>query len=252
MIESPTVRRATLAVLVLIVVVCLGAVALVVGTRSAGDDLGERLSSLQDDDVPGTSVGDNREQLLSISREFATRFNTYDPSMLDDQGHLPAYAEVSELMTPKFAGVFSENISLPEQTVAQYGTSSEGIVYAVGVSFQDADSADVLVAGTVELSYPLPDDRGGDGTGGTDEEDRLSTGPQRFRYEVSLVKIDGKWLVDDVDDIDDGRPPFSQPAIPEEPGGGSPSQAPSPSGSPEPTGEPSSEPTSEPTGEGDQ
>jgi Mce-associated membrane protein len=246
-IESPARRRAILAVLVLVIVACLGTIAVVVAARSTGDDLGERLSSLQDDDAPGDTVSKNREQLLSISREFATRFNTYDPSMLDDNGHLPAYASVSELMTPKFAGVFDEAIKIPEQTVAQ-GASSVAIVYAVGVDAQDSDSAQVLVAGTIELSYPLPEQENGGTSDGSDsdgqnDEQRLSTGPQRFRYVISLVKIDGHWLVDDVDDIDDGRPSFSQPAIPEE----TPTETPSTP----PATTPSESATTEPSGEGE-
>src|SRR5687768_6890095 len=105
-IESPSTRRAILAVLVLVVVACLGTVAVVVLTRGTGDSLGDRLSSLQDDTVPGTGVSENREQLLTLSREFATRFNTYDESMLDAEGHLPEYAAVEDLMTPKFGSVF--------------------------------------------------------------------------------------------------------------------------------------------------
>jgi Mce-associated membrane protein len=236
-IESPSTRRAILAVLVLVIVACLGTVAVIVLTRSTGDSLGDRLSSLQDDAVPGADVRDNREQLLTVSREFAQGFNTYDQSMLDAEGHLPEYEALSELMTPKFGGVFAEAIKFPEQTVAA-GAASKSIVYAVGVASQDDDSAEVLVAGTIELTYPLPDEGGADegaGGGETDadpdgDDERLSTGPQRFRYQVSLVKIDGQWLVDDVDDIDDGRPPFSEPAIPEADPGQAPSTAPTSTG----------------------
>ena len=229
-IESPSTRRAILAVLVLVIVACLGTVAVIVLTRSTGDSLGDRLSSLEDDTVPGTDVSDNREQLLTVSREFAQGFNTYDESMLDAEGHLPEYEALSELMTPKFGGVFAEAIKFPEETVAA-GAASTAIVYAVGVASQDDDSAEVLVAGTIELTYPVPDEGTGTGDDETDadpdgDDERLSTGPQRFRYQVSLVKIDGRWLVDDVDDIDDGRPPFSEPAIPETDPGQAPSTTP--------------------------
>ncbi len=229
-IESPSTRRAILAVLVLVIVACLGTVAVIVLTRSTGDSLGDRLSSLEDDTVPGTDVSDNREQLLTVSREFAQGFNTYDESMLDAEGHLPEYEALSELMTPKFGGVFAEAIKFPEETVAA-GAASTAIVYAVGVASQDDDSAEVLVAGTIELTYPVPDEGTGAGDDETDadpdgDDERLSTGPQRFRYQVSLVKIDGQWLVDDVDDVDDGRPPFSEPAIPETDPGQTPSTTP--------------------------
>ncbi len=216
MIESPSTRRAILVVLVLVIVACLATVAVIVLARGTGDGLGDRLSSLQDDTVPGTGTSENREQLLTLSREFATRFNTYDESMLDDQGHLPDYAAIEDLMTTKFGSVFVDNVGYAEETVNQLGVASAGTVYAVGVASQDADSAEVLVAGTIELSYPVTNK--GKQAGGPEGE-RLSTGPQRFRYQLSLVKIDGSWLVDDVDDIDDGLPPFSQPSIPgEEPG----------------------------------
>lgn len=258
-IESAYRRRALLVVLVLVVVACLGTVAVVIATRSTGDDLGERLSSLQDDEVPGPSVSDNREQLLTVTRQFATRFNTYDPSMLDDQGHLPDYASVADLMTPKFGGVFADNVGYAEETVSQLGVTSTATVYAVGVASQDEDSAKVLVAGTVELTTPYQPEDDGDGTdggpdeGGTDEgaeePQQLSTGPQRFRYEVFLAKVDGSWLVDDVDDIDDGLPSFSEPSIPESPHGQPPATVP-PSTPPQ-SGTPSDPPTTEQSREGE-
>ena len=251
MIESPARRRALLAVLVLVIVACLGTIAFVVSTRGSGDSLGDRLSSLKDDEVPGNNDNKDREQLLTLSREFATRFNTYDPSMLDDSGHLPDYAAIADLMTPKFGEVFADNVGYAEATVAQGGVASIGTVYAVGVSSLDGDSAEVLVAGTVELSYPYPEEKDGKGDKGDDgddpsddpstdpsAEDRLSSGPQRFRYEVSLVKVDGSWLVDDLDDIDDGLPPFSQPSIPQDG-----SQTPSTDPSQTPTGSPTTEST---------
>lgn len=252
MIASASRRRALLAVLVLVIVACLGAAALVVATRSAGEGLGDRLSSLRDDDVPASAEVRDREQLLKLASDFVTRFNTYGPDMLDDQGHLPDYVAVGDLMTAKFGAVFDENVELAEQTVAQLAAASTCTVYATGVVSQDGDSAEVLVAGTIELSYVYNEDQGGgnapdDGDTGEDEEDpRVSTGPQAVRYEVSLVKIDGEWLVDDLDDIDDGRPSLSQPAIPEEttPPGSSPSATPTDTAS-------SASPTTEETGEGE-
>lgn len=236
---SPALRRALLVSLVLVIVVCLGLTTWIVLTRGAGSSLGDKLQSLKDGGAPASSEVKDREELLSVSREFATRFNTYDPSMLDDQGHLPAYASVSEMMSPKFADIFQTQVTYPEKTVAQLHVTSVGTVYAVGVASQDSDSAKVLVAGTIELSYPYSSGKGGKGgsdNGDGSNEQNVSTGPQRFRYEVSLVKIDGTWLVDDVDDIDDGRPSFAQPQVPEQSQGTElPSTTPSteaPSGSP--------------------
>lgn len=249
-IESASRRRALLAVLVLVVVACLGTVAVVIATRSTGDDLGERLSSLQDDQVPGSSVSENREQLLSLARQFATRFNTYDPSMLDEEGHLPDYASVADLMTPKFGGVFADNVGYAEETVSQLGVTSTAAVYAVGVASQDEDSAQVLVAGTVELATPYTPEGEGGADEGAEEPQRLSTGPQRFRYRVDMVKVDGSWLVDDVDDIDDGLPSFSEPSIPETPSGQPPATTPPPTTPPTDPTDPSDPQSTEQRTEG--
>lgn len=185
-----------------------------------------------------------------------TRFNTYGPDLLDDQGTMPDYAAVADLMTARFADVFTENVGYAEETVKQLGASREATVWGVGVATHDVDSAQVLVAGTVELSYPAPDpgagddDATGDDERGDGEGPRLTSGPQRFRYEVSLVQVEGRWLVDDLDDVDDGLPPFSQPSIPEQApqddsGGPTPSSPASPSSpsSPSSPASPSSEAT---------
>ena len=247
MTASPARRSALLAVLVLVTLGCLVAAALMVSTRGAGDGWGDRLESLSDDEAPASDRVKDREQLLRLASEFATRFNTYDESMLDEQGHLPEYAAVEDLMTPKFGGVFADNVGYAEETVAQLGAASVGTVRAVGVASQDDDSAEVLVAGTIELSYPYPEDgkpsQDGGQDGAAEDDPRVSTGPQRFRYQVSVVKIDGEWLVDDVDDVDDGLPSFSQPSIPEE----------TPTGQPtSPPALPSEDPTAGESTEGEQ
>jgi hypothetical protein len=212
---SPARRRALLGSLVLVIVVCLGAATLVVLTQGAGNSVGDKIRSLKDDAVPASAEVKDREEVLSVAREFATRFNTYDPSMLDDEGHLPDYAKISDLLTPKFADIFKDFVKLPEQTVAQLHVTSVGTVYADGVASQDSDSAEVLVAGTIELLYPYTGKGDKGSTSGSGDDKQVSTGPQRFRYTVDLVKIDGSWLVDDFDDVDDGRPSFASPQIPE-------------------------------------
>lgn len=204
-----------------VAVVSLVGASLIFFGKSAGDGFGDRVSSLVHDDAPVSAEESDREALMSASRTFVLRFNTYGPDMLDDEGHLPDYAAVSDLMTSKFATVFDQNVGYAETTVQKLGASRSAKVYAVGVASQDADSAEVLVAGTVELSYPYPkqlgqqtsDDKKSGDSKGTPE---VTSGPQRFRYQVSLVKVGGTWLVDDLDDIDDGLPPFSQPATPQD------------------------------------
>ncbi|KAA1428434.1 hypothetical protein [Nocardioides antri] len=247
MTDSPARRRAILAVLVLVTVACLASVTLVVATRGAGDGVGERLRSLKNDEVPESDRAEDREEVLALAREFASRFNTYGPEMLDEQGQMPDYAAVQDLMTSKMGTAFEKYRGLVETTVAQWDAASACEVYVAGVASQDEDSAEVLVAGTIQtsLSYSRNQD-GSPGPGGGAEDDdeiRVTDDPKDFRYQVTLVKIDGAWLVDDFDDVDDGLPQFSEPGIPEE--------SPLPEPSAPATSAPQDDPTSEQTGEGD-
>lgn len=219
---DPRRRWLLLGVSLLVAVLCLsGALALFL-TRSAGDDLGDRLGSLAEDEVPQTDEVAEREDLLSAARTFVLQFNTYSPEMLDDDGHLPDYAAVADLMSPKFATVFEKNVGYAEQTVVQLGATRSAEVSAVGVASSDSDSASVLVAGTVELSYPYPDEADrqtsdDEQQGDSDDDPQIvTTGPQRFRYELSFVNIEGEWLVDNLDDVDDDLPGLAE-AVPEEP-----------------------------------
>lgn len=201
-------RWLVLAALAFVTVVCLAAAAVLVLTRGEGDPL-DSLESLREEPAPAPEV--EREELLSLGREFVVRFNTYGPEMLEE-GRLPEYAGTSDLMSAKFAEVFDANIGYAEETVVDTGVGRSAEVAAVGIASQDADSAELLVAGTVRFSYPNP----------ADEEQRIDSPPNKVRYQVSLVRIDGTWLVDDLDDIDDGLPSLadadvSQPTAPAEP-----------------------------------
>jgi hypothetical protein len=225
-VRNSPLRLIVLCASAVVAVICLVAASLIFFGRSAGDgiDLADRYRSLQDADQVAVSAGEaDREAVMSAARTFVLRFNTYSPDMLDDKGHLPDYEAISDLMTSKFATVFDKNVRYAELTVQKLGATRSAKVYAVGVASMDSDSAEVLVAGTAELTYPYPkqagqqtsDDKGSGDSKGAPE---LTSGPQRFRYEVSLVKVGGKWLVDDLDDVDDGKPPFSQPDDGQTPG----------------------------------
>jgi hypothetical protein len=122
-----------------------------------------------------------REQVMNVSEQFALRVGTYGPEMLDDQGQMPEYrASVKEMITAKFATSFEQQVGTAEELVKQAGASRKADVYATGVSAIDDDSAEVLVAGAVASTF----------TGQDPQE------PSPFRWDVSLVKVDGKWLVD--------------------------------------------------------
>lgn len=235
MIEGPTARDRfsshrlrwiVLALLLGVMVAGLGVSIWMVVDRGAGDDPFDRLSSLRD---PVADPAAEREEVLAAGRTFVQRFNSYGPELLDDSGKMPEYAAVGDLMSAKFRTVFEKNVGYAEQTVVETMIERIGKPYAVGIASLDADSAELLVAGVVEFSYPDP----------KDSEERVTFEPLRFRYQVSMVEIDGEWLVDDLDDLDDDLPSFTEASIPETgaPSGtpsGVPSQAPSdgPSGAP--------------------
>lgn len=215
--RSAGARWGVLAVLLALLAGSLGVCALVVFGNGAGPGIGDRIASLFD--PPDEDAQQDREEVLAASRTFVQRFNTYGPDLLEESGEMPEYRAVGDLMTAKFRTAFDENLAIAEKAVAQTGIDRVATVYGVGVSAIDADSATVLVGAEVTSSYPSSDDPG----------ERIDFEPQRFRYEVSLVRIEGTWVVDDLDDVDDGLPSFanstSQDVVPD--GAGSPSGSPS-------------------------
>ncbi len=126
-----------------------------------------------------------RDTVMRQTRQFMLRTGTYGPDQLVD-GQLPEYRElVEEVITPKFATSFEQSVTTAEQIVAQAGVQRQAEVFSTGVSTIDADSATALVAGSFQDSYP---DRAGD---------FQPQEPVPFRIQVTLVKTDGDWLVDD-------------------------------------------------------
>lgn len=224
--RSAGARWGILAVLLAIMAGSLGASALVVFGNGAGPGFGDRIASLFD--PPDDNAQRDREEVLAASRTFVQRFNTYGPDLLEESGEMPDYRAVGELMTAKFRKAFEENLAIAEKAVAETRIDRVATVYGVGVSAIDADSATVLVGAEVVSSYPSSDN----------PDERIDFEPQRFRYEVSLVRLDGTWVVDDLDDVDDGLPSFanstSQDVVPD--GGQSPSGAPSDEATPGPSG----------------
>ncbi|MEQ7848347.1 hypothetical protein [Nocardioides kribbensis] len=179
--------RFRFALLVVLVAVALASVASLVtlaATRADGG-LGERLGSLvgSSDD----SEQAQREEVMDAATQFVLRLNSYGPDDLDDSGQMPGYrASVSEVITPKFRTEFEQSVNLAEQTVAQADLERTCDVFASGVSSMDEDSAEVLVAGEFTNTYTQADD-------GEPFQDR----PAQFRLVVTVLLVDGEWLVDD-------------------------------------------------------
>lgn len=140
----------------------------------------------------GLSLPDEREQVMGLTSQFVKRLGTYSPDMLDDSGQMPAYREqVREVITPKFAADFDQEVATAEQLVAQGGITRSADVFATAVSAIDDDSARVLVAGAFTDSYEQGGTKKGEKSRVVDQE------PLPFRFTVDLVMIKGEWLVDD-------------------------------------------------------
>lgn len=173
-------RTVLLAVLVALSLVAAGVLAWVLLARGGDDDDAQA----------------SREEVMAQTEQFMLRMGTYGPDLLDEQGAMPEYRErVKGVITDKFAASFDSEAGTAEQLVAQAGVTRAADVFAAGVSSLDQDSARTLVAGTFSDSYEVKGET-------VDQE------PIPFRIEVSLVKVDGEWLVDDFDPVTtDGAAP---------------------------------------------
>ncbi|WP_457208654.1 hypothetical protein [Nocardioides sp. P5_C9_2] len=162
-----------LAVLVVLALVAAGLLAWLLLAR--GDD--------------GDDVQSSREEVMAQTEQFMLRMGTYGPDLLDDEGAMPEYRDrVTDVITDKFAASFEKEAGTAEQLVAQAGVTRVADVFSTGVSSIDQDSARALVAGTFSDSYEVK--------GKTVDQE-----PIPFRIEVSLVAVDGEWLVDDFDPV---------------------------------------------------
>ena len=178
--RSTRFRAVLLAVLVVLALVAAGLLAWLLLAR--GDD--------------GDDVQSSREEVMSQTEQFMLRMGTYGPDLLDEHGAMPEYrSRVTDVITDKFAASFDSEAGTAEQLVAQAGVTRVADVFSTGVSSIDQDSARALVAGTFSDSYEVK--------GKTVDQE-----PIPFRIEVSLVAVDGEWLVDDFDPVSgDGAAP---------------------------------------------
>lgn len=187
--RSGSTLRILSAAFAVVVIACLVALVVRYATVTEGSSFGDRTQQLFGvGDDGSVSDADERDAAMSQADQFMLRVNTYGPSDLDGQDKMPGYAQgVREVITPKFAVDFDKNVTLAEQSVAQAGYAREAQLLSTGVDTIDDDTASVLVAGIFKSSYP--DSRRKTG--------RIAYPEQPFRVTVSLVKVDGTWLVDD-------------------------------------------------------
>lgn len=180
-----------------VIVVCVLTLVFLFVHDTGDGSVGDRVSSLVGGDSDAESQGDpaasasERDAAMSVADQFMLRVNTYGPHDLDKSNQMPGYvSRVHEVSTSKLQASFDQGVTLAEQSVSQTGVARSADLFATGVSTIDADSADVLVAGRINQTYPDP-------KAPTNSSKRIRTEPVPFRFDVKLVKIDGKWLADD-------------------------------------------------------
>lgn len=117
---------------------------------------------------------DARADVVRVAEQFAVAVNNFDSNSVDDYR-----STVSELLSTKFRGEYDKAMEDIVTSVQEAEMESQGEVLASGVATIDDDSARVLVVSDATVKTVF------------DERQR------HFRWEVSLVKVEGKWLVDD-------------------------------------------------------
>ncbi len=88
------------------------------------------------------------------------------------------------MMSPKFRASFDKAIAQLAATIKQGKIRSKGEVLASAVASQDSDSAQVLVVS--------------DASAHTIYDPNVA---RHFRWQISLVKINGRWLVDSYEPV---------------------------------------------------
>lgn len=223
-----------LAALTGLVVGCLAFVGWVYVDRGGEGGLGERTSALRADEPAADQV---RATVRDRASTFVEEFFTYGPDDLDDEGRLAGFSDrVRPLMSSKFQAALDDRMLQIEGIVAQFEVRSAGSVEGVGVVSHDADSAEVLVGGWGTQAYPNPEN----------ESKEIKGDQLPFRFQVSLVRVDDEWLVDNLDSFDD-----DQDGLADEPSGQPSAPVPSES-APSPTDAPSDQPSDGTSGDGAQ
>ena len=164
--DDSRLRWGVAAVLGLIVVICLVLVVLEVTTlrpKAEADDASTEAHS----------------QAISAAERFTVRFNTYDAADL-----APYEKSLKSMMSPKFKEDFEKAITQVEASIKQGKVKSKGEVLRSAVASQDSDSAQVLVVA--------------DASARTIYDPNVA---RHFRWQISLVKINDRWLVDNYEPV---------------------------------------------------
>ncbi|HEX6516915.1 MAG TPA: hypothetical protein VF049_15200 [Nocardioidaceae bacterium] len=115
-----------------------------------------------------------RTDVVRVAQRFTVEVNNYDAKSIDGYKQ-----RIAPMLSTRFRGEFDHAMKDIMASVKQTDMSSKGQVLASGVASLDPDSAEVLVVSDAEVKTVF------------------DTRVRHFRWEVSLVKVDGRWLVDD-------------------------------------------------------
>ena len=158
--RSPQLRRGIAAVLATLALVALVALVLVVAVvRPQHDKQQER--------------EDARQAVVAASERFTVQVNTYTPASVDTYRQ-----RVGAMLSPKFKGQFDKAMQDLVVTISKGQVTSKGTVLATAVSSVDPDSAEVMVVADAQV------------------KNAVDSRARHFRWQVSLVKLGGRWLVD--------------------------------------------------------
>ena len=117
----------------------------------------------------------SRSAVTRAAERFTVQVNTYDAASM------PRYQRsMNAMMSPKFRADYKKVLEQLAGTIKQAKVRSRGEVLASGVAGLDPDSAQVLVVSDASVKTVFDPNVA-----------------RHFRWEVSLVKIHGRWLVDD-------------------------------------------------------
>jgi Mce-associated membrane protein len=114
-----------------------------------------------------------RADVIRTAERFTAQVNNYDASAADRFAQ-----QVRPLLSPKFRADYEQVLQQISTEITKSRMTSKGEVLASGVASVDEDSAQVLVVADASATTVYgPRDR-------------------HFRWEIDLVKLGGRWLVD--------------------------------------------------------
>jgi Mce-associated membrane protein len=132
------------------------------------------VTTLRPRDRKATADDRARSQVVQAAERFTVQLNTYDSSSI--KGYEKT---VKTMLSPKFAASFDKDMQQLSSAIVQGKMTSKGQVLASAVANLDPDSAQVLVVADADASTVYD-----------------KSVARHFRWQVSLVNIDGRWLVD--------------------------------------------------------